>query len=87
MQFWQTAAQDYSEGARRLTVAFGALAPPGFNVAWGGTTVAPARDYITFAEQKPAATDSSPSASAGRRERVDQGFASRSRMRSSTGRR
>jgi hypothetical protein len=56
MQFWQAAAQDYSEGVQRLTVAFGALAPPGFP-AWSGKTVAPARDYITFAEQKPAAAD------------------------------
>ena len=60
MQFWQAAAQDYSEGVQRLTVAFGALAPPGFNAAWGGKTVTPARDYITFAEQKPAATEQEP---------------------------
>jgi hypothetical protein len=60
MQFWQTAAHDYSEGMRRLTAAFGALVPPGFNAAWGGKTIAPARDYITFAEQKAAATDQEP---------------------------
>jgi len=59
MQFWQTAAQDYSESVQRLTAAFGALAPPGFP-AWSGKTVAPARDYITFAEQKPAASDQQP---------------------------
>jgi hypothetical protein len=60
MQFWQTAAQDYSESVRRLTAAFGAFAPPGFNVAWGSTTTAPTRDYITFAEQKAAAPDQEP---------------------------
>ena len=43
-----------------MTAAFGALAPPGFNGAWGGKPAAPARDYITFAEQKPAATDQEP---------------------------
>lgn len=60
LQFWQTAAQDYSEGMRRLTIAFGALAPPGFNGAWGGKAVAPARDYITFTEPKPGATEEAP---------------------------
>jgi hypothetical protein len=51
-QFWQAAAQDYAEGARRLWGAFGALAGPGFNGAWAGKTVAAPRDYITFAEPK-----------------------------------
>jgi hypothetical protein len=58
MQFWQTAAQDYSEGVQRLTVAFGALAPG--LPTWSGKTAAPARDYITFAEQKPAAAEQQP---------------------------
>lgn len=57
MRFWQVATHDYAEGVRRLTVAFGALAVPGFNGAWGGKAVAPARDYITFAEAKPAAAE------------------------------
>ena len=52
LQFWQTAAHDYSDGARRLTIAFGALAGPGINGA-----VAPARDYIDVAQPKPAATE------------------------------
>jgi len=60
LQFWQTAAADYSEGVQRLTIAFGALAPPGFDSAWGGKTAAPARDYMTFTEQKPAATAQEP---------------------------
>jgi len=55
LQFWQTAAHDYSEGARRLTVALGALAGPGFEGAQRGRTVAPARDYIDVTEAKPAA--------------------------------
>ena len=60
LQFWQTAAHDYSEGVQRLTVAASALAPPGFNGTWGGKAAAPARDYITVTEQKPAATDQEP---------------------------
>jgi Phasin protein len=57
LQFWQTAAHDYTEGARRLSATFSALAGPGFNGAWGGNTVATPRDYITFAEPKVAAAD------------------------------
>jgi hypothetical protein len=60
LQFWQTAAHDYSEGVQRLTVAVSALVPPGLNGAWGGKVAAPARDYITFAEPKPAAADQEP---------------------------
>jgi hypothetical protein len=52
LQYWQTAAQDYADGARRLSVAAGAFAVPGINGAWVKT--APGRDYITFAEPKPA---------------------------------
>lgn len=55
MQFWQSAAHDYTEGARRLSVAFGAMAVPGLNGAQTGQDVAAARDYITFPEPKPAA--------------------------------
>ena len=51
LQFWQTAAHDYTDGARRLTVALGALAPPSLH----GKSAAPTRDYITFAEPSPQA--------------------------------
>lgn len=57
MRFWQAATHDYAEGAQRLTVAFGALAVPGLNGAWGGKTVARARDYITFPDAKPATAE------------------------------
>ena len=55
MRFWQSAAQDYMEGAQRLTTALGALGVPTLNGAWGGNAVAQQRDYITFPEAKPAA--------------------------------
>jgi hypothetical protein len=55
MQFWQAAAHDYTDGAQRLSVAFGGLAVPGLNGAHAGKDVAPERDYITFPEPKPAA--------------------------------
>ncbi|MBX9591127.1 MAG: hypothetical protein K2X43_17715 [Hyphomonadaceae bacterium] len=55
LKFWQTAVFDYSEGARRLTVAFGALTGPGFTGAQDGKTAAPARDHIDFTDAKPAA--------------------------------
>ena len=57
LRFWQTATQDYAEGAQRISAAFGAIAAPGFNGVSGGKTVAPTRDYITFSEPKPAATE------------------------------
>ena len=60
LQFWQTATRDYSEGVQRLTVAVSALAPPGLDGGWGGKAAAPPRDYITFDEPKPAATDQEP---------------------------
>jgi hypothetical protein len=60
LQFWQTAAADYSEGVQRLTIAFGALAPLGFDRALGGKTAAPARDHMTFTEQQSAATAQEP---------------------------
>ena len=53
MQFWQTALHDYSEGARRLTIAFGAIAPVGLN----GKDASPARDYISFPETKAGSED------------------------------
>lgn len=55
LRFWQTAAQDYSEGAKRLTAAFGAITAPGLNGALGGKVIEPGRDYITVTETKPAA--------------------------------
>jgi hypothetical protein len=30
LQFWQTAARDYTEGAQKLSAAFGSLGVPGF---------------------------------------------------------
>jgi hypothetical protein len=63
LQFWQTAAHDYSDGAQRLMAASGALAAPGFNGAWTGMTATSSRDYISFPDTKPAAEDS------GKRER------------------
>lgn len=53
LQFWQTALHDYSEGARRLTNAFGAIAPVGLN----GKDAPPARDYISFPETKASSED------------------------------
>lgn len=53
LQFWQTAAHDYSEGAQRLTVAFGALVPPAFNGVLSGKAVPQARDYINFPDSGP----------------------------------
>ncbi len=55
LQFWQTVAHDYTDGAQRLSVAFGGLAVPGLNGAHAGKDMAPERDYITFPEPKPAA--------------------------------
>lgn len=52
LRYWQTSAHDYADGAQRLTIAAGAFAMPGANGAWVKT--APGRDYITFAEPKPA---------------------------------
>jgi CelD/BcsL family acetyltransferase involved in cellulose biosynthesis len=58
LKFWQAAAQDYTEGARRLSATFASLAGPGFGAAWGKTAVtATPRDYITFPEPKPNASD------------------------------
>jgi hypothetical protein len=53
LRFWQTAAHDYTEGARRLAVTFSAFARPGLNGGADPTT----RDYITFPEPKAAAPD------------------------------
>jgi hypothetical protein len=58
LQFWQGAVRDYSDGARRLTQALGALALPGFGGAVSKGT-SPARDYINFPEGKPAAPEAS----------------------------
>ena len=55
VQYWQTAAQHYSEGARQLTALAAALAMPGVNGAW--VKPAPGRDYITFPEPKAAAEE------------------------------
>jgi hypothetical protein len=49
VQFWQSAASDYSEGYHRLTAVWGAYAMPKLN----GTQQP--RDYITFAEPQEAA--------------------------------
>jgi hypothetical protein len=55
LQFWQTAARDYTESTQKLSVAFGSLAVRGFNgAAADGRGVAQQRDYITFPEPKPA---------------------------------
>ena len=60
LQFWQTAAQQYAEGAHRLSTAFGGLAMlPGLNAAWAPGKGAAARDYISVPEPKePAAAAS-----------------------------
>ncbi len=55
LQFWQTAAHDYTDGAQRLSAAFGSLAMQGLNGAHVGKDMSPERDYITFPEPKPAA--------------------------------
>jgi hypothetical protein len=57
LRFWQAAAQDYTEGSRRLAATFSALAGLGLNGTWGGSTVATPRDYITFPEPKAPAAD------------------------------
>lgn len=57
IQFWQTAAHDYSEGTRRLSAAFGAMKPPGLNGALGGNATPPPRDYISFPDAKPGAEE------------------------------
>ena len=53
LRFWQTAAHDYVEGTERLTGALSALAGPGLDGTWGGRTVTPARDYISFPDAQP----------------------------------
>ena len=64
VRFWQTATAQYVEASHRLAAAFGACAvAPYFNGAWGGETVAPARDYITFPEPKETAAEAAPSRS------------------------
>jgi hypothetical protein len=68
MRFWQTAAHQYADGSRRLTAALGACAVvPGFNGAWGGRTVARARDYINVSEAKDQPGSSAQRRSADRR--------------------
>src|SRR5262245_6928086 len=57
--FWQTAFQDYTEGAQRLTAALGAITGPALNTAWGSKTMVQPRDYITFAEPKTPPADQS----------------------------
>ena len=52
LQFWQTAAHDYTESAQKLSAAFGSLAVRGLNGA-AQTAEAAQRDYITFPEPKP----------------------------------
>ncbi len=56
LKFWQTAAQDYSEGTRRLSATFASLAGPGFSAVWG-KSAATGRDYITFPEPAVSAAD------------------------------
>jgi Phasin protein len=56
LKFWQTAAQDYNEGARRLSATFASLAGPGFSAVWGQSAATP-RDYITFPEPTVSAAD------------------------------
>jgi hypothetical protein len=53
LQFWQTAARDYTEGAQKLSAAFGSLGVPGFNGAAADASELAQRDYITFPEPKP----------------------------------
>ena len=61
LQFWQTAAHDYSEGVQRLTAAFGALAPAGLQCCLGQHDGrAGARLHHASPSQKPAATDQQP---------------------------
>lgn len=55
LQFWQTAAHDYTESAQKLSATFGSLAVRGFNGAAADGSAGFERDYITFPEQKPAA--------------------------------
>jgi hypothetical protein len=46
LHFWQTAAFDYGEAARRAATAFGALHPAALSGAWPGAAKPPFRDYI-----------------------------------------
>lgn len=55
LEYWQTAAKDYTDGAQRLAVAAGAFALPGLKGGW--VKSAPGRDYITVTEAKPVAED------------------------------
>lgn len=57
LNFWHAAMQDYSDGTRRLTAAFGAFAAPALNGAWLDRTTAPARDYIAVPETKSVAEE------------------------------
>jgi hypothetical protein len=56
LKFWQTAAEDYADGARRLSATFASLAGPHLNPAWGKSVATP-RDFITFPEPKANASD------------------------------
>lgn len=56
-RFWQTAAADYGESAKRLAVALGALTPVGFNGAWNIKAAAPSRDYISVQDNTSGAAD------------------------------
>lgn len=56
LEYWQTAGQQYAESAQRLAVLGGQIAMPRLNGEWA-KAAAPGRDYITFAEPKPAAEE------------------------------
>ena len=57
LQFWQAFARDYAEGARRLTLALGAVTGSALASLPNGKD-APARDYINFPEGNGAAEPS-----------------------------
>jgi len=52
LRFWQTAVHDYADATKRLTLAVGSLAAPGYVGAWGGKAATPLRDHLTFPDAK-----------------------------------
>lgn len=58
-RFWHTAFQQYAETGRRVAEVWGQMAQPAFGMRNGAHTQE--RDYITFPEQKPAASGKSSS--------------------------
>jgi len=50
LRFWGTAVEDYTDCTRRLTVALGTLAAPGFHS--GVKAAGPVRDHLAFPDPK-----------------------------------